>query len=332
MDTSIPYYEDTSRISNSNIGQFIKYGPAYLRRMLDGLEEGLKGPCLDKGTMIHMYLLQPDEFWDNYSLNDIEAPSSAQQKLFAETLANSTEIEPNKAVLSAYKASYSTTNQSDDKILTKGLEMALKLKSYIDYLKEPNKKINITGAQLNMLQTIKNNIDEHKLAGKLMCKQKDGEEHNEFHINWEFPKQYNGRNLLCKSLIDRCIFDLDNKKVILIDLKTSSHLNEFDKSVNEYDYMRQLSYYWLAIMWYLKNERNIDINSIDNNWSLETYIIGIDTNTYQIRVFKFDENQLESRLPIIDSTVKEICWHMDVNLWDQYREYYEGDGSEVLLV
>lgn len=330
MDISIPYYEDTTRISNSNIGQFIKYGPAYLRRMLDGKEEGLKGPCLDRGTMIHMYLLQPNEFWDNYSLNEYEVPSSPQQKAFAEALANTIELEPNKAVLKAYKKAYSTNGQSDDKVLAKGLEMALKLKSYIDFLKSADKKINITGAQLNMLQTIEQNIKDHKLASKLLGKQ-SCEEHNEFQINWEFGKQYNGINLPCKSLLDRLIIDIDNKKITLIDLKTSSHLGEFDKSIEEFDYLRQLAYYWLAILWYLKNERGININDIDEKWDIHTYIIGIDSNTYQVRVFEFTDKQLESRLWTIEDVVKRICWHMDLNLWDQNVEYYEGDGSENII-
>ena len=53
MDISIPYYEDMSRISNSNIGWFLKKGPRYLKDMLDGTTEGLKAKFLDKGTMIH---------------------------------------------------------------------------------------------------------------------------------------------------------------------------------------------------------------------------------------------------------------------------------------
>ena len=51
MDISIPYYEDMSRISNSNIGWFLKKGPRYLKDMLDGKIEGLKASFLDKGTM-----------------------------------------------------------------------------------------------------------------------------------------------------------------------------------------------------------------------------------------------------------------------------------------
>ena len=55
MDISIPYYEDNTRISNSNIGWFLKKGPPYLKDMLDGKIEGLKASFLDKGTMIHEY-------------------------------------------------------------------------------------------------------------------------------------------------------------------------------------------------------------------------------------------------------------------------------------
>ena len=76
MKIEIPYYEDNTRISNSAIGWFLKKGPRYLKDMLDGKEEGISGKYLDKGTMIHMYLLQPDEFWHNYIVIDYEKPKN----------------------------------------------------------------------------------------------------------------------------------------------------------------------------------------------------------------------------------------------------------------
>ena len=36
MDIPIPYYEDFTRISNSNIGWFLNKGPAYLHKKLSG--------------------------------------------------------------------------------------------------------------------------------------------------------------------------------------------------------------------------------------------------------------------------------------------------------
>ena len=42
------YYSDSSRISNSAIGWFLKKGPRYLKDMLDGKEEGISGKYLEK--------------------------------------------------------------------------------------------------------------------------------------------------------------------------------------------------------------------------------------------------------------------------------------------
>ena len=66
MDLSIPYYEDLTRLSNSNIGWFLNKGPAYLHKMLSGQGEEEKSVALTKGTMIHEYLLQPEEFQKDY--------------------------------------------------------------------------------------------------------------------------------------------------------------------------------------------------------------------------------------------------------------------------
>ena len=52
--------------------------------MLDGKEEGLKLPQLEKGTMIHEYILQPDEFWNDYAILEYEVPKVKQQKDFCD--------------------------------------------------------------------------------------------------------------------------------------------------------------------------------------------------------------------------------------------------------
>ena len=57
MNIEIPYYEDNIRISNSAIGWFLKKGSRYLRDMLDGKEEGMSVKFLEKGIMIHEYIL-----------------------------------------------------------------------------------------------------------------------------------------------------------------------------------------------------------------------------------------------------------------------------------
>jgi hypothetical protein len=336
MDISIPYYEDLSRISNSNIGWFLQKGPAYLHKMLTDPPPEEKNPVLERGSLIHMYLLQPEEFLKTYVVWDKSRPTSAQQEKFCQALANTVEIEPNKAILSAYKEAYSTAGRSEDKMLSEGLKIASTLKDYINYLKDPERKQMISPYEYQMLKKIRNNIEAHKLAKPLLWPVEqmknysgDGWEdvmneckyNHEFHINWEC------RGVKCKSLLDGLILDFKNKKAIIYDLKTTQKLWHFEDSIDMYDYCRQLAYYSMAVDWYLEEECKEE----PLDWTYEYYIIGIDTTgSYEIRVFKVEPHMIQSRMDTIYDALDEIAWHQSTGKWDHSREYYNGDGSETL--
>lgn len=326
MDISIPYYSDRTRTSNSNIGWFLNKGPAYLHKMLTEDVPEEKTQALERGTMIHEYILQPEEFQKDYVVWDKSRPSSAQQEKFCQALASSLEIEPNRAVLSAYKEAYSTAGKSDDKMLSEGLKIASTLKDYINFLKANDGRKMISPWDIKMLEKIKQNILSHKLASKLIPAYTNSDifARHEFHINWEF---YGKIPILCKSLLDGLTLDFKNKKAIIYDLKTTQKLWHFEDSIKQYDYCRQLMYYTMAVGWYLKYEREEDLK----NWSYEWYIIGIDTtSSNEIRVFKFNEEQIFSHSDIIEDTLERIAWHQKTGKWEHSREYYEGDGSESL--
>lgn len=350
MDISIPYYEDLTRISNSNIGWFLNKGPAFLHKMLTDPPPEEKNPVLERGTMIHEYLLQPEEFQKDYVVWNKSRPFSAQQEKFCQALASSLEIEPNRAILSAYKEAYSTAGKSEDKMLSEGLKIASTLKDYIDFLKANDGRIMITPSEYRMLEKIKQNVRSHKLAWNLlwplgenpkvpMVLTDDGPKeivkaYHEFHINWEAgygiidETEYNP--VKCKSLLDSLTLDFKNKKVTIMDLKTTAKLWHFEESIDVYDYCRQLCYYTRAVEWYMENELHISSQE-QLDWTFEYYIIGIDTTgSNEIRVFKINEENVESRDNIICDAMNKIAWHQQNNLWEHSREYYEGDGSESL--
>ena len=309
-----------SRISNSNIGWFIKYGPAYLHKMLTNPPEEDGTAAMKRGTMIHMYLLQPTEFVKTYEQLDMTEPKSVNQKKFCELVANSVEIEPDLALLNAYKGAYSTVGQSEDLMLSKAKEIASMLKSYIAYLKDENHKIKISRYDVAMLENIRDNIENHKLAKELLHPSK-GETHHEFHINWKFLL------VPCKSLLDSINFDYENKICTIVDLKTTIHIGCFEESMKEYDYLRQLCFYYEAAAWYINNEKNLD----STEWIFKFYIIAIDTiNNNEIRVFNFTIDQVMKKLPIIVDAITDIRWHQATGNWEHHKEYYDGDGSETL--
>lgn len=332
MKIDKPYYEDNTRYSNSNIGQYIKYGPKYLRDYLDGKESGLKGTFLDKGSMIHMYILQPEEFFKEYEVLDFVIPTNSYHKSLCEEYVKILLSDPFKddkvILLESYNTVYNNKKSNDTKIVE--ADSIVKLyPNYIHYLKKGVSKKFVTERDLQNLHTIKQNLKEHKLANNLLFNlSNDIEVHNEFHINWDYPTRYYNIFLPCKSLLDRFHIDEKNKRITLIDLKTTSSLYEFEHSMQTYDYCRQLMYYWLALTWYFTFELDKDIKDYER----DTYIIAISTTNCHVRVFKILNTQLESRQEIIETTIMNICFHHKYNLWDYKPEYYEGDGSEQLNI
>lgn len=332
----IPYYEDGSRISNSAIGWFLNKGPAYLRRMLDGKEKGLDLPQLRKGTMIHEFLLQPEQFWDDYVLFTGEKPKSAQAQKFCENLINTVEIELSKQLSEAYRKSYSIIGKSEDKIITEALKMSVEYKDYIEAIK--SKKILISQYDLDQLMSIQHNIGAHKLARQLIRRAGDhGSVHvyHEFQINWDYysEDELNHGELTpirCKSLLDSCTFNFDTKVCTIMDIKTTAKLWHFEDSMKEFDYCRQLCFYYEAVYWYMRNVLNLSEVEI-SKWSFESYIVAIDTTgSNEIRVFKLTSLQVSSRGVVIDSFMHDWLWHISTGNYDHSRTYYVGDGSETL--
>ena len=332
----IPYYEDSSRISNSAIGWFLNKGPAYFRRMLDGKEKGLDLPQLRKGTMIHEFLLQPEQFWDDYMLFVGEKPKSVQAQKFCENLINTVEIELNKQLSEAYRKSYSIVGKSEDKILTEALKISVEYKDYIEALK--SKKILISQYDLDQLMKIQHNVGEHKLARQLIRRAGDhGSIHvyHEFQINWDYLVEDELNHgaltpIACKSLLDSCTFNFDTRTCTIMDIKTTAKLWHFEDSMKEFDYCRQLCFYQEAVYWYLNNELELSSSEI-SKWKFEFYIIAIDTTgSNEIRVFKLTVLQVTSRSVAIHDFMSMYLWHLGTGNWEHSYNYYTGDGSETL--
>lgn len=327
MDISTPYYEDLTRISNSNIGWFLQKGPAFLHKMLTDPPVEEKNPVLERGTMIHEYILQPEEFQKHYVVWDKGRPTTALQEKFCKELVNSVEIEPKKALISAYKATYKTGRLNDQTIEEKAVELKNELSDYIEALKAGDTRIPIGHYDYQMLETIKENIRKHKMATRLL----DSSKH-EFHINWEFttfPEEGGVYNIKCKSLLDSFRVDAKNKVCRIADLKTTQNIWTFEDSIIKYDYLRQLAYYEMAARWYIKNELKDDAEQ----YTFKFFIIAIDTTgTYNIRMFEITREQIEKydQYYKIADALHKIAWHQYNNIWDCSRQAYLSNGIETL--
>lgn len=336
MEIKVPYYEDNTRISNSAIGWFLKYGPLYFRDRLDGRIIDEKNSTLDRGTMIHEYILQPNEFEKHYVLYTGNKPSSSRQESFCRAFKYYIPgIFPDKVVLSAYKQFYSTVGKSEDKMLSEGLKIVSKLKDYIEFIKSDEDKTMISEYDVYMLEKINKNINSHKFAKSLLSPVGDTVNTNgdivtsvyhEFHINWEY-QLCDKEKIYCKSLLDGVIFDFKNKICTIFDLKTTRNIWTFEDSINKYDYLRQLCFYMKAVQWYLKNE----LKENYNDWTFKFYIVAISTDIlYEVRVLCIAQEKIIEKEAIIEEALQKIYFHIKTNNWNHSCEYYNGDGTETL--
>lgn len=314
--------------------------------MLDGEEKGLDLPQLRKGTMIHEFLLQPEEFQKDYIVFEGVRPKSAQAQKFCEEYIKSTEIEPDKRAIGAYNKSYSIVGKSSEKILSEALKISEECKDYIDVLKSG--KILISPYDYTQLLKIKSNVQNHKLASKLLC---DAGDYGDVHIYHEFQINWDCLGVPCKSLLDCCMFDFENRVCTIVDIKTTSKLYHFEDSMREFDYARQLQFYKSAAGWWL-NQHKAEIKSLtgepyDDNtenvpydfgesfeyseWTFKLYIVAIDNGSNgEVRVFDESNKTYSDVRNKIRNALNDIKYHMTHNEWEHSIEYYTGDGSENL--
>lgn len=313
--------------------KWFETSPKYFKAMLDKEIEQVTLSWLERGKQIHMYLLEPTKFKENYTYLEFDVPKNDNQKKFCEDIfTNRTKSSAEDKAVEAYKSNYSCDKLSDDKIKEKALELKKNLSRYITYLKKRTEYKDILNRSTwQLLKDIDITVDNHKLAKELLTieqKYPEGnlpewlEVYNEFEILWQYPKL----NLDCKSALDRLVINHQDKVIELIDLKTTSNLSEFKTSFNDYKYYRQLAFYWLAVGYYLK-EKGIDYK----DYTCNTKIIAIQIkDLVECKVFNISDLDLRIGLDEIEFLLPQLHWHYTNDKWEHAKEYYEGTGLEQL--
>ena len=328
-------YYKVKKVSNSSLSWF-QQSPKYFKLMLDKEIEEESKSYFEKGEQTHQYILEPEEFDNNYVFLDYEQPKSSQQREFCESFARAKKGSADEKALAAYKKAYST-KENDEKILEKARELTKTYDSYIKYIKlSTTQKTVLSNSMHQQLNESRKALISHDKASELVFNERlklsaelRGDSNiaftaNEFEIYWKYPNT----EVECKSMIDRIIIDHENKKITLVDLKTSSHISEFREKFFEYKYYRQMAFYWMAIYWHFKNvltDKNFD------DYTKETFIVVIGTkDPIEVKVFEITEKTLNLGILEIDPLMRQLEWHFKENKWDYTKEYYEGITTEQL--
>jgi hypothetical protein len=190
--------------------------------------------------------------------------------------------------------------------------------AYFKFLKETHGKLLMTQQDKNIVEGCSASLRAHVVANKLVF----GEEH-EWHNEKEvYFEQY---GVKCRSKLDRIIVDHENKKVTLVDLKTSStdvygectkvadtgfltrdyHATGFMFSCLRYSYYRQIAFYENA----LKAEYP--------GYEIDSYLVVIGTSgTADIAVYKMPQAWIEEGQKQIKDTLEEYKKYQETQAWD----------------
>lgn len=315
-------YYNKQRVSSSSLKWF-EISPLFYKKMLNKEIEQESKRYFEIGKKIHMKILEPNEFDKNYIFLDYETPKSENQRQFCEDYITAKGNKDYKLSY-AYRKNYKVDKSSEEDILEKATSLKTSLSKYITYLKKRSEvKDVLTYTDNKLINECDKLAHEHIAATNLLYITDpflDYKEYNELVILFVY------NNVECKSMIDRLVIDHTNKVVKLIDLKTTSNLSEFKHSFEEFNYYRQMTFYWIAIHSYCK-DNNIDIS----DYTKETYIISFQKGDLpECRVFQIQEAHLNRGLEEIDSILFNIKWHQDNNQWEHTKDYYDNNGIEQL--
>lgn len=320
-------YYSVPFVSNSVLTWF-QVSPRYCwKRMNQELVDEEKS-YTTLGKQLHLYILEPEEFNKCYTYLDFKAPTSKQQLKFCEdivVLDNSSLQNTEERLIQAYKDNYSVEKQTDAAILKTAEKLYKSNLDYIKYLqiKEDYREI-LSKSKQELITTITQSIKSHKKANPFFFDNNIlVEAFNEIPIYWKYPITVgDGEGIDCKSLIDRLVVDHVDKKIRIIDLKTTSILGDSTDIIADRNYYRQLAFYRLAVQ---------NSKLFPKDYEIESYIVTVNTqDPFECRVYKMSDDEYNRQLIVINDLMMKVSWHWYTGMWEYSRAYYEGDGTENL--
>lgn len=303
---------ETFTVSHSGLNEFEKSPSNFLRYKLK--ERDTDSKAFSTGTAYHSFFLQNELFLYDYMVIN-QTPSAELSKLLQQ-IANGVEFDEAFAMSSYKESSYNSIKKKvslEDNII------------YVQALKR--NKILISAQEFGEMVSAESALYQHKKAPELIKPNpKNKEILTEFQIEWRFDKApFDAFRM--NSILDRIIIDHSNKKILIVDLKTtSSSVENFPYSVIKYKYHRQIFLYKAAINYWIKTER-----PELSEYEIQTYLAVVKTGTYpKWAVYELSSEYLAQAAIEIDNLLTALHWHFENEEWEHPIYYYLNDGVVLL--
>ncbi len=311
------------KISNSSL-DWIKLGPRVFKLMWNRELAKTSSKSLDLGSALHCYLLEPDRFQDEYVIADFKTVGGLMGTFIKSVHLAKLELLPTEDDLpeELYQA---IADKVGFKISLKAVMDGYKdpkYDAYKDALKATHGVLTVSRQDMDIINACHTAISSHKLASQLILGNGiDTSDDIQIESEMVLEADMTGKYSVLPSigLLDRVIIDHGKRKIILVDLKTTSNsVYLFQDSYLKYEYDRQMAFY------------NDLLASVYPEYSVDTYIVAVQTtyttHTTDCAVFKIDADQIENGRVKYKRMLDRVSWHMSNDVWDYPQEYYESIG------
>lgn len=314
MDKEENYFKIVA-LSNSSLG-WLKESPVLFKGLSSNNDwEERDSLSLERGSLLHLYILEPSKF----EVSDV-IPITGMMGTFIKEMSKLDSTSKNTGIFNpddlrkAYeKAGFKI---SFDKVCEKFME-SLNQK-YFNFLQKSDGKLSISKQNQWLLETAKTNLTNNKKSFDLLFNDFIHQKNN-IEIYTEYPIEFEYQGIKCKAKIDKLFIDHKNKKITLIDLKTTGKsINKFKDAVKYYEYNRQLAWYKLAIQSKFK---------LDYEFEIFLVAVSIDTGNDEAMVYRIPNKLIESGEDSYNKLINLYKEHLKYGFDFPIAYYLSKDGS-----
>ena len=326
------FYSKKFYYSYSSLNKLAWSPQVFYQMYVLGLKEEKLDQHLVQGKLIHLLLLEPEKFAENFMLTPGSLPTGNSRIVVDRVFKHYTELSRNGdertelaefdgAILDVmqdinYFQNLKTDQQRIDKVITPDTL------SYWEFLKTKGNKTLVDPETFKYCQDaveiIKTNDEVCNLIGCNVSEFDNKEVLNEAEITVDLPLKPYG----LKGIIDNIVVDHDKKTIFINDIKTTTKdLKDFPETVEFYSYWMQAVMYMIMISKYF--QFLIDTKE----YQVKFHFVVID-RTFQSYAFPVSEKTLTSWLTRFNDCITKAEWHY------QNRDYslpYEFANRLVVL-
>ena len=309
------FYKEEFNFSYSSLNRLLFSPKLFYKDYILKERETKMEKHLIEGRLIHLLLLEPDRFNEEFVMTPLKMPSDSVKRVLKNV--SSKIVDPNSYVklkdlddqiLKALKEenlyqSFKEDSKRLDKIVTEESE------EYFKFLQTTGKTIidaDTFARCMDRVVIIRANDDVTKLL------MQEGTDWDLDHI-----QVYNEKKLECKlndfkfglkGIIDKYIIDDEAKTITIVDLKTTAKpLNSFAETVDFYNYWLQAAIYSLIVV------KNVDENQ--QKYKIIFKFVVIDKYD-QVYVFPVSEETLVRWITSLKEALQEANYHYSERKYD----------------